>query len=74
MDDTGEGERFIRIQTYILKPIFKSQLKAPDHEILTISGQDSDEEATQKVRETLRRVAEGKIGKKVLFRLEDVKA
>ncbi|KAG7095212.1 hypothetical protein E1B28_005987 [Marasmius oreades] len=52
----------------------QGKLKAPDHENLTIFRHDSDEEATQKVRETLRRVAEGKVGKKVLFKLEDVNA
>ncbi|KAF9269850.1 trans-2-enoyl-CoA reductase [Marasmius fiardii PR-910] len=48
------------------------KLKAPDHEIATIPKADSDEEATQRVRDIIKRVSEGKVGKKILVRLEDV--
>ncbi|KAJ8082589.1 hypothetical protein AAF712_012526 [Marasmius tenuissimus] len=50
------------------------KLKAPEHEIVTISKEDSDEVASQKIRDVLTRVSEGKVGKKVLLRLDSTDA
>ncbi|KAL0581435.1 hypothetical protein V5O48_000589 [Marasmius crinis-equi] len=48
----------------------KGKLKVSDHEIVTIPKDDSDEVASQKIRDVLARISEGKVGKKVLLRLE----
>lgn len=48
------------------------QIKAPEHTIITIGGQQTDEEATAKIRDVFAKVAQGKFGKKVLLKLEDV--
>lgn len=45
------------------------QLQAPEHEILTIPAEDSDEVAGQKVREIFAKIAEGQYGKKVLLKI-----
>lgn len=47
-----------------------SQLKEPEHEILTLPESLSDEEASQKVRDVIGKIAEGQYGKKVLLRVE----
>ncbi len=44
------------------------QLKEPEHEILDLSSEPSDEAATQRLRETFVRMEQG-FGKKVLLRL-----
>jgi trans-2-enoyl-CoA reductase len=46
------------------------QLKAPEHEILTIPAQDSDEVAGQKVRDIMAKISQGQYGKKVLLKIE----
>jgi trans-2-enoyl-CoA reductase len=45
-------------------------MKAADHIVVTIGGQETNEEAIEKVRDTFSRMAQGKFGKKVLLRLE----
>ncbi|KAJ7281836.1 hypothetical protein C8J57DRAFT_1560013 [Mycena rebaudengoi] len=50
--------------------IAQGKLKAPEHEILTISAEDSDEIAGQKIRDIMTKMAEGQYGKKVLLKLE----
>ncbi|KAJ7050485.1 hypothetical protein C8F01DRAFT_1067689 [Mycena amicta] len=51
--------------------VVQGKLKEPEHEILTISAQDSDEVAGQKVRDIMGKLLEGQYGKKVLLRIED---
>ncbi|KAJ4473781.1 hypothetical protein J3R30DRAFT_3377649 [Lentinula aciculospora] len=46
-------------------------IKAPEHTIVTIGAQQSDEEATAKIRDLFAEMAEGKFGKKILLKLED---
>lgn len=46
------------------------QLREPEHEIITLSADESDEDASQKVRDVIIKMAEGQYGKKVLLRLE----
>jgi len=46
------------------------QLKSPEHEIVTIRAQESDIEASQRLRSLITRMAEGKYGKKVMLKLE----
>jgi len=50
----------------------EEKIKAPEHTIVTIGGQETDEEATAKIRDVFVKVAQGKFGKKVLLKLEDV--
>lgn len=45
-----------------------AQLKEPEHEILDLSSETSDEAATQRLRETFVKMEQG-FGKKVLLRL-----
>lgn len=52
-------------------PLTFSQLKAPEHEIVSIGKQDDDNEATRQIREVFRRLAAGRYGKKILLRFED---
>ncbi|KAF9078050.1 hypothetical protein BDP27DRAFT_1310677 [Rhodocollybia butyracea] len=47
------------------------KIKAADHVVVTIGGQETNEEAIEKVRDVFSRMAQGKFGKKVLLRLED---
>ncbi|KAJ7355453.1 hypothetical protein DFH08DRAFT_689771 [Mycena albidolilacea] len=42
---------------------------SPEHEIVTIPAEDSDEVAGQKVREIFAKIAEGQYGKKVLLKI-----
>ncbi|KAE9400368.1 NAD(P)-binding protein [Gymnopus androsaceus JB14] len=46
----------------------EKKIKAPEHTI------ETDEEATTKIRDVFAKVAQGKFGKKVLLKLEDVSA
>ncbi|KAJ4000920.1 hypothetical protein F5050DRAFT_1561811 [Lentinula boryana] len=48
-----------------------NKIRAPEHTIVNISAQESDEEATAKIRDVFAKLAEGKFGKKVLLKLED---
>lgn len=47
-----------------------TQLKAPEHEILSINPNMSDEAATQSLREKLGQIAAGRFGKKLLLKFE----
>ncbi|OCH93708.1 NAD(P)-binding protein [Obba rivulosa] len=55
----------------LMRAIINLRLKEPDHEIVTIPGGLDDEEAGQLVRATIRRVSEGTVGKKILWRIEE---
>ncbi|EPQ52944.1 NAD P-binding protein [Gloeophyllum trabeum ATCC 11539] len=55
----------------IVDIIRAGKLREPEHETVTIPGSTSDEEATQLVRETMRKVEDG-AGRKVLLRVENV--
>ena len=46
------------------------QLKEPEHEIVTLTAEEPDEEASRKVKDAIAKMAEGQYGKKVLLRLE----
>jgi hypothetical protein len=46
------------------------QLKAPEHEILSISKNVSDEDATRSLQDMLGKVAAGRFGKKLLLKFE----
>lgn len=46
------------------------QLKEPEHEIMVLETGESDEDASQKVRDVLSKLSEGRYGKKVLLRIE----
>ncbi|KAJ7918953.1 hypothetical protein B0H13DRAFT_1990791 [Mycena leptocephala] len=49
--------------------VAQGKLKAPEHEILTIPAQDSDEVAGQKVRDIMAKISQGQYGKKVLLKM-----
>jgi len=55
----------------LMDEIVRMKLKEPEHEIVTLEGALSDEEAGKKVREVVKRIAEGRYGKKILLRIED---
>jgi len=46
-------------------------LQEPEHEIISIDGQDTDSEATGRIREIFQKLAEGSYGKKVLIKFDD---
>lgn len=46
------------------------KLDTPQHEIVTISAQQTDGEATEKIRDTFKALSEGRYGKKVLLKIE----
>ena len=46
------------------------QLEEPSHEVVTIGEAESDHDATEKVRDAVRRTTKGQHGKKVLLKLE----
>ena len=48
------------------------KIRESEHEIIPIRGSDSDEDVTKKVRGVFSKLAEGKYGKKVLFKFEEV--
>ncbi|KAF5367034.1 hypothetical protein D9758_004019 [Tetrapyrgos nigripes] len=49
----------------------RGQLQAPEHEIITLGKNETDEEVSQRVRGIFSDMAEGKYKKKVLLKLED---
>ncbi|KAJ3930028.1 MAG: trans-2-enoyl-CoA reductase [Lentinula lateritia] len=49
----------------------EGKIQAPRHQIITISAQESDKEATEKIRDVFHRMAEGKFSQKVLLKLEE---
>ncbi|KZT09998.1 NAD(P)-binding protein [Laetiporus sulphureus 93-53] len=55
----------------LFKELIALKLKEPAHEMVVIPGTMSDEEAGERVREVMRRIAEGRYGRKVLLRVED---
>jgi len=46
------------------------KLKEPEHEIVTLGANESDEEASKKVREVIAKMANGQYGRKVLLKVE----
>jgi len=48
----------------------EGKLREPEHEIVTLSARESDEEASRKVRDVIKKMTEGHYGKKVLLRVE----
>jgi len=50
------------------------QFKEPSHEIVTIDGKLSDEEATELVRGVMNKVASGTGGKKILLQVDPVQS
>jgi len=53
--------------------VAQGKLKVPEHEILTIPAEDSDEVAGQKVRDIFAKISKGQYGKKVLLKIESSK-
>ncbi|KAG1834994.1 hypothetical protein DFJ58DRAFT_821102 [Suillus subalutaceus] len=47
------------------------KLLDPDHEVFTIGGTESDVSASEKIRNLVARLGQGKYGKKVLLRVEE---
>jgi hypothetical protein len=52
-----------------LIPFDMSQLREPEHEIVSLTG--SDENVGEQVREAVTRLASGRVGKKILLRFQD---
>jgi len=53
--------------------VAQGKLQVPEHEILTILAEDSDEVAGEKVRDIFAKISEGQYGKKVLLKIESSK-
>ncbi|KZT30021.1 NAD-binding protein [Neolentinus lepideus HHB14362 ss-1] len=64
-------EERIEVMDSIIDIIRQGKLREPEHEIVTIPGTASDEDATAMVKDLMRRV-EGGAGKKVLIKVEEV--
>jgi len=66
----------VRIMTSVLwlHALRIEQFKEPDHEIVTIDGKISDEEATELVREVMNTVVSGTGGKKILLQVDPVQS
>ncbi|KAJ7126551.1 hypothetical protein C8R43DRAFT_897703 [Mycena crocata] len=58
------------VMTTLVDLVAQGKLKAPEHEILTISAQDSDEVAGHKIRDIMSKMSLGQYGKKVLLKIE----
>lgn len=65
-------DRYIAAQNDWEALAHHEQLKSPEHEIVTIKAQESDIEASQRLRSLMTRMAEGRYGKKVMLKLESV--
>lgn len=52
--------------------IFWWQLHAADHEILNISSEETDSQATEKFQNVIQAMAEGRYGRKVLLKIESI--
>ena len=71
----NEGAKSVHIVTdffFSLSLIFLWQLHAADHEILRISAQETDSQATEKIQNVIQAMAEGRYGKKVLLKIESI--
>jgi len=54
----------------LVRLMSEGKLREPEHEIVTLTAEESDDEASKKVRDVIARIVEGQYGKKVLLRLE----
>lgn len=72
LDEGQEGKLFSRdaCVASVSQALSWEQLDTPEHEIVQISGRETDEEATEKVKKTLQAMSEGRYGKKVLLKIE----
>ncbi|KAF5362316.1 hypothetical protein D9756_002526 [Leucocoprinus leucothites] len=64
----AEREQLMATLTSLMK---EGKLAAPEHEVVSIDGQDSDGEATTKIRNVFQRLAAGRYGKKVLLKFDE---
>jgi len=55
----------------LAKLMMEGKLKEPEHEIITIRGKDTNDEAADKINSVIAKMAEGQYGKKALLRLEE---
>ncbi|TFK32796.1 hypothetical protein BDQ12DRAFT_691998 [Crucibulum laeve] len=55
----------------IVNLMVQKKLKTPEHEVVTVEAEDSDDQATEKMRAVMSKLAEGRFGKKVLLKIED---
>ncbi|GLB41970.1 putative zinc-binding dehydrogenase [Lyophyllum shimeji] len=58
-----------RLMNVLVNLMSQGKLKEPMHEIISISAKESDEEATQKVRDVIAKSYSGRQGKKALLRI-----
>jgi len=47
-----------------------SKLDAPEHEVVTLSKTETDEEASENIRNVIKALSQGRFGKKILVRIE----
>ncbi|KXN89404.1 putative trans-2-enoyl-CoA reductase, mitochondrial [Leucoagaricus sp. SymC.cos] len=64
----AEREALMGSLTQLMK---KGKFQAPEHEIVSIGKQESDSEATSKIRGIFQKLAAGRYGKKVLLKFEE---
>jgi len=62
-----EREDLIQNLVHLIKG---KKLDTPEHEVVTITKEETDEEATGRIRRVMRTLAEGRYGKKVLLKIE----
>jgi len=62
-----EHEALMQVLVQLIK---EKKLDAPEYEIVTISTLETDDEATAKIRNIMKFLAEGQYGRKVLLKIE----
>jgi len=65
----AEREELMQILVNLMK---NQELHTADHEIFKISAQETDSQGTEKIRNLMQAMAEGRYGKKVLLKIESI--
>jgi len=65
------GSRSIAEREQLFRTLAEFKLAEPDHEIISVVGEKSDEEASDAVKAATSRLAQGKLGKKLLLKMEE---
>lgn len=65
------GSHSVAEREKLLRTLAELKLAEPDHEVVTIGREKSDEEATEAVKATTLSLSQGKLGKKLLLKIEE---
>ncbi|PPQ63299.1 hypothetical protein CVT24_006744 [Panaeolus cyanescens] len=64
----AEREQLMKNLVSLMK---EKKLDTPEHEIVTVSAEEGNEEASRRVQQLMQAMTEGRYGKKVLLKIED---